>query len=97
MNDFSSIDRLIEFGLGIAVAQQMLNTVNNCIHQMAIPGAGNSLPALNYYVVIDEKQAGPFSHATLQEMIRQEKVKPETLIWRQGMPAWKLLKDVNEF
>ena len=32
MNDFSSIDRLIEFGLSIAVAQQMMNTVNTCIH-----------------------------------------------------------------
>ena len=38
MNDFSSIDRLIEFGLSIAVAQQMMNTVNTCIHQMTIPG-----------------------------------------------------------
>ena len=36
MNDFSSIDRLIEFGLSIAVAQQMMNTVNTCIHQMTI-------------------------------------------------------------
>ena len=42
MNDFSSIDRLIEFGLSIAVAQQMMNTVNTCIHQMTIPGTGNS-------------------------------------------------------
>ena len=40
MNDFSSIDRLIEFGLSIAVAQQMMNTVNTCIHQMTIPGTG---------------------------------------------------------
>ena len=78
MNDFSSIDRLIEFGLSIAVAQQMMNTVNTCIHQMT------------------GKQVGPLSRHALQDMIRQEKVKPDTLLWRQGMSAWKLLKEVSE-
>ena len=96
MNDFSSIDRLIEFGLSIAVAQQMMNTVNTCIHQMTIPGTGNSMPVPNYYVVIEGKQVGPLSHHALQDMIRQEKVKPDTLLWRQGMSAWKLLKEVSE-
>ena len=84
MNDFSSIDRLIEFGLSIAVAQQMMNTVNTCIHQMTIPGTGNSMPVPNYYVVIEGKQVGPLSRHALQDMIRQ------------GMSAWKLLKEVSE-
>ena len=71
MNDLSSIDRLIEFGLSIAVAQQMMNTVNTCIHQMTIPGTGNSMPVPNYYVVIEGKQVGPLSRHALQDMIRQ--------------------------
>ena len=96
MNDFNSVDRLVEFGLSMAIAQQMMNTVNTCIHQMTIPVAGNSMPALDYYVVIEGKQVGPLSRHSLQDMIRQEKVKPDTLIWRQGMPAWKLLKEVNK-
>ena len=96
MNDFSSIDRLIEFGLSIAVAQQMMNTVNTCIHQMTIPGTGNSMPVPNYYVVIEGKQVGPLSRHALQDMIRQEKVNPDTLLWRQGMSSSKLLKEVSE-
>ena len=37
-NDFNSIDRLVEFGMGIAVAQQMVNTMNYAMSNMAVPG-----------------------------------------------------------
>ena len=42
-NSFSTIDHLVEFGMGIAIAQQMVNTMNHCIGNMQVPGAGNTL------------------------------------------------------
>ena len=42
-NSFSTIDRLVEFGMGLAVAQQMVNTMNHCIGNMQIAGTGNAL------------------------------------------------------
>ena len=38
--DFSSLDKLIEFGLGIGIATQMMNTMNTVIARTAIPGVG---------------------------------------------------------
>lgn len=38
--DFSSLDKLMEFGLGIGIATQMMNTMNHTIAKTAYPGVG---------------------------------------------------------
>ena len=40
MNDdsFFSINRLVEFGMGMAVAQKMVNTMNKTMISMHVPG-----------------------------------------------------------
>ena len=60
-NNFYSIDRLIEFGMGIAVAQQMVRTMNEAMQNMVVPGAMNPMQVSTpqtYYVAIDGKQSG---------------------------------------
>ena len=44
-NSFNSIDRLVEFGLGVAVANQMIATMNACIGGMRVPGGDNPMMA----------------------------------------------------
>ena len=39
-NNFNSIERLMEFGMGMAVAQQMVNTMNYAMTNMNVPGVG---------------------------------------------------------
>lgn len=39
-NDFSSLDKLVEFGLGVGIATQMMNTMNTVIARTAVPGVG---------------------------------------------------------
>ena len=45
---------------------------------------------MEYFIVENGKQAGPFSIAQLAE----KHIKPETLVWKEGMadwtPAWKI-------
>lgn len=55
MNDFSSIDKLVEFGLGIAVAQQMIKTVNHSIDNMRVAGVNNRVEGqiAKFYAVVD--------------------------------------------
>lgn len=43
-NDIFSIDRLVEFGLGMAMAQQMVRVMNDSMQQMYIPGSIQSMP-----------------------------------------------------
>jgi hypothetical protein len=65
MNDdsFFSINRLVEFGMGMAVAQQMVNTMNSAMTNMHVPGSMNPMQIAApqfYYVMIEGNQAGPF-------------------------------------
>jgi len=102
--EFGSVERLVEFGLGMAVANQMIATMNQAIGSMTVPGAqapmggavGN--PLLSYFVVVDGAQAGPFNEQQLEQLIREGKVTGESLVWRTGITAWVTasnLPDVN--
>jgi hypothetical protein len=91
-NSYYSIDRLIEFGMGIAIAQQMINTMNHAISQMQMPGSINQLQPVpvSYYAMIDGLQAGPFSEQELSRLITEKKISKETYLWKPGMANWDL-------
>jgi hypothetical protein len=93
------MDRLMEFGMGMAVAQQMVSTMNHTMQNMHIPGTGNPLPQRPerlYYAVFDGKQAGPFSETELARLINDKKVSKETAVWYPGLREWKTAENVPE-
>lgn len=45
-----------------------------------------------YYVVINDSQTGPYEFSQLQVL----NIKPETLVWRQGMPDWAAASTLPE-
>ena len=101
MNDdsFFSINRLVEFGMGMAVAQQMVKTMNNAMTNMHIPGSMNpmqSVPPQFYYAIIEGKQAGPFSEQELSRLIAEKKIVKETYIWKPGLPNWVIAELLPE-
>ena len=89
-NSFNSIDRLLEFGMSMAVANQMINTMNYAMSNMNIAGQSSILSPqfIQMYAAVDGKQVGPFSDSEMQILINN------TLIWHSGMTAWKYAKDV---
>ena len=98
-NNFFSMDRLIEFGMGIAVAQQMVKTMNSAMQNMYVPGTMNPMqmaPQAFYYAVLDGKQTGPFSEQELSHLITEKKIVKETYIWKPGMPNWELAEKLPE-
>ena len=72
-NSFNSIDRLLEFGMSMAVANQMINTMNYAMSNMNIAGQSSTLstcpPVIQMYAAIDGKQVGPFSESEIQTLI----------------------------
>ena len=101
MNDdsFFSINRLVEFGMSLAVSQQMVQTMNHAMTNMHIPGAMNTMQAAHeqfYYAMIEGKQAGPFSEQELSRLIAEKKVVKETYIWKPGLPKWELAESLPE-
>lgn len=99
---FYSIDCLVEFGMGMAIARQMMNTMNHTMRNMYIPGAGNPPdhpPKLEriYYAVLDGKQAGPFSETELVRLVNDKKLSKETYVWRPGLHDGRLRRMRRKF
>lgn len=96
MNDdnFASIDRLVEFGLGIAVAQQMTASMNQVIENTRFPGP--AVTSKRYHAMLDDKAAGPFTEVELTRLIAEGKVSKSTYIWRPGMANWQRAEDNAE-
>ena len=97
--DFYSMDKLVEFGMSMAIANQMASSMNQSLNQMQVPGAGKAMPASAeniYFAVIDGKQSGPYSLTELSRLIAEKKVVKETYIWKPGMAQWELAENVSE-
>ncbi|MBR1625978.1 MAG: DUF4339 domain-containing protein [Bacteroidales bacterium] len=98
-NSFYSIDRLVEFGMSIAIAKQMTQTMNHAMQNMHIPGSMNplqqSIPQ-TYYIITDNKQSGPYSEQELSRLIADKKVTKDTFVWKPGMLDWQKAEQVPE-
>jgi hypothetical protein len=100
-NSFYSVDRLLEFGMSMAVAQQMVKSMNDTMANMHIPGFMNysqpferSNPNNIFYAIIDGKQEGPFSETEFARLISSKKVVKETYVWKPGMIDWQLAEKI---
>lgn len=108
--DFSSLDKLMEFGLGLGIATQMMNTMNTVIARTAMPGVGINpgmtatpgqekprvTPCEEYYVVYDEKVAGPLTEHEMSKLIREGIVGRRTFCWKPGLSSWMPAEDIPD-
>jgi hypothetical protein len=98
--NFNSLDKLLEFGMSMAVAQQMMQTMNNAMNQMQTPQF-NSLnmdipkPKLIYALVNDIPQ-GPFTENEIISHIIANRINKVTLVWLNGLPGWMQAEQIPE-
>lgn len=98
-NSFFSIDRLVEFGLGMTMATQMVEMMNKSIKQMYIPGSIDSIQARLFptiYVDIDGTATGPLSENEFSKLVTSRKVNNKTLAWMPGLPGWEPIENVPQ-
>mgnify|MGYP004520163159 CR=1 FL=1 len=99
-NSFSTIDHLVEFGMGMAIAQQMVSTMNHCIGNMQIPGTGNTpnqrKPSVQYHILVNNAVAGPFSEDELATLAKAKSLTSDTMVWKPSMRGWMQAKNVPE-
>ena len=97
-SSFFSMDKLVEFGMGMAVAKQMAESMNASLAQMPIPGAG-IVKDLNddkvYFVAIDGKAEGPYSLTEMARLVGAGRIHKETYVWKPGMDSWDLAENVD--
>lgn len=92
-DSFFSIDNLVEFGFGMAVARQMVNTFNQNLATTMLPVDGSTK---NVHVSINNQDVGPLSEEELRLLIRQHKICSQTLAWMPGMATWKPIEQIPE-
>lgn len=98
-NGFFSVDRLVEFGLGMAMAQQMVQMFNQTISAMntQMPVYGQSTMQQNssmFYVGIDGKPVGPLHEFDIVQLYQNGKINKESLAWMPGMTQWQRIEEV---
>jgi membrane protease subunit (stomatin/prohibitin family) len=77
-------------GMGVAMAGQMGQAAQ------AAPPPVPGVAASAFFVAIAGRQAGPFDMAALQQQAAGGQVRPDSLVWRQGMSAWAPAAHVPE-
>lgn len=85
--------------MGLAMAQQMVNMMNQSMQSLYIPGSIQSMPKpvqKIYYVAINGQQVGPLNDKELTELVSRKKINKDTLSWMPGMNAWLPIEQVPE-
>jgi hypothetical protein len=99
-SDFFSVDKLVEFGLGLAISQQMVASMNHTLKNSAIPGSSNVLlsnPSVELFYFAPENQVmGPFGAKETLDFIQQGKINKDTLAWKPGNHQWKRIEEMPE-
>lgn len=98
-NSFFAVDKLVEFGLSMAVAQQMIQSMNQSLDHMKVAGPSsrqNSSSQEIYYVIIDENQAGPFTEQQMIGLINDKRVTKSSYVWKPGLSNWQLAEKMPE-
>jgi hypothetical protein len=102
MNDENmfSFNRLIEFGIGMSIAQQLVKNFSEAKYDNRQESVGNEKQIVNtkgYYAIIHGIQRGPFTEQEVIQLISEKQVVKETYIWREGMPSWTIAEKVPNF
>jgi len=93
-NDFFSVNRLVDFGMSMALATQMTRTMNTVMGNMNVPGSSVKPMPHIYYVAINNKSIGPLNESELSQLIGQKKINKDTLAWMPGMKDWQPIENV---
>jgi membrane protease subunit (stomatin/prohibitin family) len=87
----------IGMGMGFGMANQMMNNMNqqqNQQNQQQTPPPPP--PSITYFVAVNGQQTGPYTMQQLTMMAQQGTFNGESLVWRQGMPAWSAAAQLPE-
>lgn len=97
--DYSSIDRLMEFGLTMAVAQQMTQSFNEMLKKSCtpqVPFPKKEVENVDWYYAIDNNIAGPATDKEIKNLLISKKITPTTFMWKSGMEKWQYAREIPE-
>ncbi len=83
--------------MGGAMGQQMAGMMQNMGQNMQqAMNTPPPMPNVQYHVVLNGAQAGPFGMQQLQQMAQNGQLTPQSYVWKQGMSQWDQAGNVQE-
>ena len=83
--------------MGGALGQQMGGMMNQMGQNMQMGmQQPPQMPQSQYFVNINNQQAGPFNLQQLVQMVQSGQVTAQSYVWKQGMPQWEIAGNVAE-
>ncbi|MCW5514861.1 SPFH domain-containing protein [Muriicola sp. Z0-33] len=89
-------------GMGFVLAQQMGGLMGQAtIAPQAAVQTGAAMPPpmpaqVLYHYAVNGQQSGPVTFDKLKELFANRTINRDSLVWKQGLPNWIALKDVDE-
>lgn len=89
-------------GMGFVLAQQMGGLMGQATSApQAAVQTGAAMPPpmpaqVLYHYAVNGQQSGPVTFDKLKELFANRTINRDSLVWKQGLPNWIALKDVDE-
>ncbi|MBX3376923.1 MAG: SPFH domain-containing protein [Phycisphaeraceae bacterium] len=86
---------MVGMGVGNVLGGQMAGVAAGSASG-GTPPTPPPIPAVAFFVAINNQQAGPFDASALRAKVAGGELRPETLVWKQGMASWAPAREVPE-
>lgn len=83
----------VGMGVGMGMGHMMSGMMGGMVNQM---NAGTPPPIIQFFVAVNGQQTGPYTIEQLTQMAMQGNFKPDSLVWKAGMPNWAAASSVAE-
>jgi membrane protease subunit (stomatin/prohibitin family) len=88
----------MEMGIGLAVGQQMSQTLQqNQVPTITTHATPPPIPSNRWHIALNGEATGPHSDMAIKAMIKEGVITAETLVWSSGMPEWQPATDNVNF
>ncbi|PKP19830.1 MAG: antifreeze protein [Bacteroidetes bacterium HGW-Bacteroidetes-21] len=75
-------------GMGMSMGSTMMGAMNQAQQPQQQQGAGAPPPLVQFFLVLNGQQAGPFDMNGLKQHVAGGQLTPETLVWKNGLANW---------
>jgi membrane protease subunit (stomatin/prohibitin family) len=83
-------------GLGMGMGAGMAGMMNQAFSNPQPSGPPPIPSSFSFFIATNGQQSGPFGEEQLRNLISQNQVNRETLVWKQGMATWVKAGEVME-
>jgi len=99
-NSNGAVGNLMGAGIGLGAGLNLGSQMGNVTSNMNTSSNNNQPPPppppTLYHAVINGQQNGPFSIEQITQLINEQKINKQSLLWKAGLDGWKIGADFAE-